>query len=151
MRVGYPYRPDPKQRRRPGEQRDTRDFSGKGKYTPWPGTGPYPWMKGGPVAPPDGGEESLRGTEAEGWWRAPPESHLEAFRLVYPLGDDEPYVLQVRFRDGGEYEYYGQSGYRNTRLETIYEMMKQADHPGQLVWSSLIVEQFPYSNTISRG
>jgi hypothetical protein len=146
MRVGFPWRGDSiaKKRQATNQIRDLRDFSGKGRYTPDPGRGPYPWRVEGQPVRDNGGEQSLDGSELEGWHICPATSHVEAIKLVYGLGDDDPYYLLVRFKDGGEeYTYVGENG-RQKRLEMIYLMMESAESPGELIWSALTLEQFPY-------
>lgn len=155
----FPWRkPDVKNRRQAGVAMDSRDFSGEGRYlrkNGGPGRGPYPWRTSGiewdAQLPQGSGATSLHGTEAEGWWRAPPTSHLDAFRLVWGLDDDDPLELQILFKAESNpghghwaYGYWAKSLARKQRLETIYEMMTVADHPGELVWSCLILEKFDY-------
>ncbi len=133
-----------KQRRRTNAIRDVKDFSGVGRYTPIPGQGPYPWKRAG--RPSFANDISLGGTESEGWYRCPATSHLEAIRFVRSLDEGGEDELQIMFIDGGGASYFAGPG-RTQRLETIYEMMKEAEHPGQLVWSALILEEFPYTST----
>lgn len=124
--------------RQPPKRGDTKDFSGKGKYTPTPGRGPYNWKDSGATpASQDGGD----------WVLAPGTSHLAAFRLLHGLDSTERSVLQVHFRDGKQAEYYsvpGDGRHTAERLETIFLLMESADHPGQIIWSHLIVEHWPY-------
>ena len=127
--------------------RDRQNFSGKGRYTPDPGRGPYPWRVWGASVPqPVAGEKSdLSGTEPEGWVRAPQTSHLEAFRYLTGLGDDDD-VLEVLFRKGKKrlYQYFAEPA-RKDRLEFLYLAMKEAESPGELIWSIAILEQFRYA------
>lgn len=158
IRIGYPWNTQQVKTKRAATNKlkDTRNFSGKGRYTPQPGRGPYAWKdQSEPSAPFDGGEASLRGTEPEGWHVCPSSSHLASIRLVYSLDDSEPWILQVRFKTtpngkgGGEYWYFAH-GDRKTRLETIYGMMESAESPGEIIWSSLILEEFVYKEVVSR-
>lgn len=145
MRVGYPWTQGKVQavRARTNSQRDTKNFSGRGRYTPQPGQGPYSWKLGG--GPNIDGYDNAT-AEQTGWHVCPISSHLEAIRFIYGVEATDRHILQVIFKDGGQCEYYGDGG-RGFRLETIYFMMEQAAKPGEIIWSHLILEEFPYTST----
>ena len=135
----------------PGTNRDTRYFGRPGGYLKrngGPGRGPYAWKVSSHPDAEHYQEGQLGGTEPEGWHRCTSDSHLEAVRMLYPLDETEPYVLQVLFKAGGGYEYYGSPGARNHRLETIYHLMEEANSPGELIWSHLITEKFDYAEGV---
>ena len=142
------------QRMRAERIRDVRDFSGKGRYKEI-GRGPYPWrLQPYPSAvtpieaeshPPEG-QLSLTGLEDQGWVRAPSGSHVDSFRYVHGLGPNDRDELQVIFKGDGPqvfYRYYGENG-RQLRLRTIFDMLCSAAHPGQIIHSHLILEEWPY-------
>ena len=152
--------------RRPLIQRDTRDFSARGEYTPVPGRGPYPWRQAPPLYAVD--------FSGDGWVAAAGTSeHVQSFRFVYGLDrlivggggrlgfggvqirrENEGSVLQVRFKGGwAVYWSLPNSQYTAERLEAIYLMMESAAHPGQIIWSHLIGKdasvQWPYDTSAS--
>jgi hypothetical protein len=133
---------------------------GKGRYTPWPGRGPYPWKQ--TASPIPGGDRQIRepGYRSGGgeWIQAPSTSHLEAFqfldgrnsRLIRTStmrASDWVSLLTVRYKDGSEYQFWTKD---HDRLEFIYLMMVDAEHPGEIGWSHLTCEMIPYRQTVHR-
>lgn len=144
MRIGHPWTTAGVKaaRAKTNSQRDVRNFSGAGKYSQL-GVGPYPWKRAGR---PSFAGDALAGMEPESWHRAPDTSHLASFRFVHGLDDSDPVMLQIQYRDGNLAEFYGENG-RQQRLEFIWEIMKASEHPGQVGWSHLSLEEFPYTST----
>lgn len=80
------------------------------------------------------------------WQPAPATSHLEAFRFY----DHRAYKLlkqseiHIRFRDGSEYAYYSPDA---DAFAEIYEFLRTAPHPGEVVWA-LLRSLFPYKELV---
>lgn len=94
------------------------------------------------------------------WTDAPGGSHLIGFRFIDARGQttegrlrrkfqDGRSELQVRFkatngRGASQYSYYFSD---HSQGEGVFEMMKSAEHPGEIVHSELIKKGVPYSKT----
>lgn len=120
--------------------RRERTFGGPGKY-PGYGDKPYSWKVGSPPPGTPTEEDRRSGRVLEVQTGAPGDSHLEAFGLVNDENGNAA-ILWIRYREGGEYEYYPQGD--PDRLRDIYLAMHSHSDPGELVWAYLIREHFPY-------
>lgn len=122
------------------KRKDNSKYLRPGVYTPTPGRGPYGWK----TAAAPGVETNFDGPD---WVFAPPDSHLEMFRLVYGLGDRDHSTLQVIFKGGGWAIYWTDDAHPVERLDLIFLMMESATHPGELIWSNLISDEWPYTTS----
>lgn len=141
---------------------DPRRYHGKGKYTPWPGRGPYTgWRIQVPPWPVPSNVQFWNWLGK--WLYAPGDSHVHSFGFIDARLDaviksgppaatrpsDWYSVLMVKFKDtakgywgeGREYAYFSKN---HDRLEFIFLMMADAESPGEIVWSHLISEMIPY-------
>lgn len=163
-----PYRtsPDPRTRR-PASAMRFKAKGHPGRYTRangGPGRGPYPWKQyrqslpgrssGGAFVPAPA-ESHLdefmffdarvlnydMAIEMQDWYKLPP---VEVDRILRICSAGES-ILKVRFDDGSEYEYYLND---HERMESIWNLMRNAAHPGAIVWSNLIEPQIPYAQTV---
>ena len=135
----------------PYKPNDKRRMHGKGRYTPWPGRGPYGWKISAPP-PPVPANHSFWSWLGR-WTHAPSDSHLHSFGFIDARKDavirgssnnpgDWYSVLMVDFRQGGRrYAFFSRN---HDRLEFIYLMMVDAESPGEVCWSHLTSEQLPY-------
>jgi hypothetical protein len=133
------------------------EHRGEGKYTPTPGRGPYGWK-----APPPLDALDWSGGD---WVTAPGSSHLASFRFIYGIDTPRPVgrhgltvqddnsgqaFIQVRFKEGGWAVYWSEPGsgtFSAVRLETIFHYMEAAEKPGEIIWSHLITERWPYDTS----
>lgn len=136
---------------------------GKGRYTPWPGRGPYGWKVSSapwPIPVPGSFADTGDWLSAGTWLYAPGDSHLHSFgfldaRKVEAIRgnstrpSDWYSVLLIKYKDtskgywgeGVEYAFFSKN---HERLEFIFLMMSDAESPGEIGWSHLTSEMIPY-------